>query len=399
MSETAAPSAGPLNGVRVLDLTRLLPGNVCTLVLADLGADVIKVEEPGKGDYIRWSPPLVAGQGAAHRAVNRGKRSLSLNLKAPGGPDLLHRLVEHADVLVESFRPGVMARLGAGYESLAARNPALVYCAITGYGQDGPYAQLAGHDINYLGYAGVLSMSGPVGSEPVLSGVQIADIGGGGLLGAVGILAALVERRATGRGRFVDTGMIDGAFAWLSIHLGTHLGGFDTAQIRGLTGDLACYRVYRAGDGKYLTVGALENQFWQALCDRLEVPELIADQYGPPERQREVAARLQEIFDTKPRDEWVERFADVPACVGPVNDLNEAMADPQVVARRMVAEVDGAPVGASSPIKFVEPDAGPVAPANLRSSPELGEHTEDVLGELLGLQPDELEALRADGTI
>jgi crotonobetainyl-CoA:carnitine CoA-transferase CaiB-like acyl-CoA transferase len=391
--------AGPLAGVRVLDLTRLLPGNYCTLLLADLGADVIKVEEPGKGDYIRWSPPEVDGQSAAHRAVNRGKRSITLNLKAPDGPGLLHRLVEHADVLVESFRPGVMDRLGAGYESLAERNPALVYCAVTGYGQDGPYRDLAGHDINYLGYAGVLSLSGPVGSEPTLAGVQIADVGGGGLLGAVGILAALLEQRATGRGRFVDISMMDGAVSWLSMHLGTHLAGLDASVVRGLTGDLACYRVYRAGDGKNLAVGALENQFWKALCQTLDCEELIPDQYGPPERQQEMAARLQEIFDTRSRDEWVKLFRDVPACVGPVNDLNEAMADPQVRHRRMIAEVDGRPVGPGAPIKLVDPSSGPRAPADLRSSPALGEHTEEVLGDLLGMGRDEVDALRTAGAI
>jgi crotonobetainyl-CoA:carnitine CoA-transferase CaiB-like acyl-CoA transferase len=391
--------AGPLAGVRVLDLTRLLPGNYCTLLLADLGADVIKVEEPGKGDYIRWSPPEVDGQSAAHRAVNRGKRSITLNLKAPDGPALLHRMAERTDVLVESFRPGVMDRLGAGYESLAARNPALVYCAITGYGQDGPYRDLAGHDINYLGYAGVLSLSGPVGSEPRLAGVQIADIGGGAMLGAVGILSALLEQRATGRGGFVDVSMMDGAVSWLSMHLGTHLAGFDASVIRGLTGDLACYRVYRAGDAKYLAVGALENQFWKALCETLDCEDLIPEQYGPPERQREMAARLQEIFDTRSRDEWVKLFRDVPACVGPVNDLNEAMADPQVQHRGMIAEVEGRTVGPGAPIKLVESGEGPRAPTNLRPAPGLGEHTEEVLGDLLGMERGEIDSLRSAGAI
>jgi crotonobetainyl-CoA:carnitine CoA-transferase CaiB-like acyl-CoA transferase len=331
--------------------------------------------------------------------VNRGKRSITLNLKAPDGPALLHRLAERADVLVESFRPGVMDRLGAGYESLAARNPALVYCAITGYGQDGPYRDLAGHDINYLGYAGVLSMSGPVGSEPTLAGVQIADIGGGAMLGAVGILSALLEQRATGRGRFVDVSMMDGAVSWLSMHLGTHLAGFDASVIRGLTGDLACYRVYRAGDGKHLAVGALENQFWKALCETLDCEELIPEQYGPPERQREMAARLQEIFDTRSRDEWVKLFRDVPACVGPVNDLNEAMADPQVQHRGMVAEVEGRAVGPGAPIKVLEPGAGSRAPTNLRPAPGLGEHTEEVLEDLLGMERGEIDSLRSAGAI
>jgi crotonobetainyl-CoA:carnitine CoA-transferase CaiB-like acyl-CoA transferase len=193
--------------------------------------------------------------------------------------------------------------------------------------------------------------------------------------------------------------MMDGAFAWLSMHLGTHLGGLDSSQVRGLTGDLACYRVYRAGDGKYLTVGALENQFWQALCETLDRKDLIPDQYGPPERQREMAADLQQVFNTKPRDQWVELFRDIPACVGPVNDLNEAMADPQVVARGMVAEVDGRPVGSGAPIKFVEPGSGPAAPVNLRPSPELGEHTEEVLHEVLGVEADEIAVLTANGTI
>jgi crotonobetainyl-CoA:carnitine CoA-transferase CaiB-like acyl-CoA transferase len=393
-----ATSAGPLEGVRILDLTRLLPGNYCTLLLADLGADVVKVEEPGKGDYIRWTPPIVDGMSAAHRAVNRGKRSISLNLKAPEGPGLLRRLVEHTDVLVESFRPGVMDRLGVGYETLSARNPAMVYCAITGYGQDGPYRDLVGHDINYLGYGGALSLAGPTGSDPALAGVQIADVGGGGLMGVVGILAALVERQSTGRGRFVDIAMLDGAVSWLSMHLGTHLAGMDSSVMRGLTGDLACYRVYRAGDGKYLTVGALENQFWEALCRTLDCEELIPDQYAPVERQREMAARLQEIFDTRSRDEWVKLFRDVPACVGPVNDLNEAIQDPQVRHRGMVAVVDGQEVGPGAPIKLVEAGS-PVAPANLRSAPELGEHSDEVYRSLVGMDDAELQALRASGAI
>jgi crotonobetainyl-CoA:carnitine CoA-transferase CaiB-like acyl-CoA transferase len=397
MNARATP-AGPLEGVRILDLTRLLPGNYCTLLLADLGADVIKVEEPGKGDYIRWTPPIVDGMSAAHRAVNRGKRSISLNLKAPEGPGLLQRLVERSDVLVESFRPGVMERLGVGYESLSTQNPALVYCAISGYGQDGPYRDLVGHDINYLGYGGALSLSGPTGSPPTLAGVQIADVGGGGLMGVVGILAALVERRTTGRGRFVDIAMLDGAVSWLSMHLGTHLAGMDSSVMRGLTGDLACYRVYRAGDGKYLTVGALENQFWEALCRTLDCEDLIPDQYAPAERQREMAARLQEIFDTRTRDEWVKLFRDVPACVGPVNDLTEAVEDPQVRHRGMVASVGGQEVGPGAPIKLVEGGL-PAAPMNLRGAPELGEHTDEVFQDLIGLDDAELQALRAAGAI
>src|SRR5207245_3070761 len=187
----------------------------CSLLLSDLGADVVKVEEPGRGDYIRWTPPLVDGVSAAHRALNRGKRSATLNLKAPQGAAILRMLARRADVLVESFRPGVMARLGLGFEDLALENAALVYCSITGYGQDGPYRDLPGHDINYVGYGGVLSMTGPLEGPPAVSGVQVGDMGGGGMLAAIGILAALVERSASGRGQFVDASMLAGVVSGL----------------------------------------------------------------------------------------------------------------------------------------------------------------------------------------
>ena len=356
---------------------------------------MIKVEEPGRGDYIRWTPPLVEGESAAHRALNRGKRSITLNLKHPEGVSLLRKLAAGADVVVESFRPGVMTRLGVGYGALSEANSQLVYCAITGYGQDGPYRDLVGHDINYLGYGGVLSMTGPPGGPPVLPGVQIGDLGGGGMLAAVGILAALVDRAATGRGRFVDTSMLDGVVSWLSIHAGEYL-ATERAPGRGmapLTGGYACYRVYRAGDGGYLTVGALEPQFWEALCNRLGCPELIADQYAAPERQAEMGERLQEIFATRGRDEWLEEFRDVPACVGPVNDLAEALADPQVRHRKMVAEVEGRPIGSGAPLKMSPPSAGA-----LRRAPKLGEHTAEVL-ESIGVDRAGMDALRTAGAL
>jgi crotonobetainyl-CoA:carnitine CoA-transferase CaiB-like acyl-CoA transferase len=386
---------GPLSGIRVLDLTRLLPGGYCTLLLADLGADVIKVEEPSRGDYIRWAPPLVDDESAAHRALNRGKRSMTLNLKEPAGADLLRRLVRVADVLVESFRPGVMERLGVGFGALADANPALVYCAITGYGQDGPYRDVAGHDINYIGYGGLLSMTGLPGGPPVVPGVQIGDLGGGGMLGAIGILAALVERASSGRGRFVDTSMLDGVISWLSIHAGAFLATGDTPGpgTTPLSGALACYGVYRAGDGRFLTVGALEPQFWRALCETLTCPELLDDQYGPPARQVQIATRLQEIFATRTRDEWMDVFRGVPACVGPVNDVAEALGDPQVRHRGMVAEVGGRPVGPGRALKISGSEQGPFGPA-----PALGEHTAQVLASV-GVTREELAKLRAQGVV
>jgi crotonobetainyl-CoA:carnitine CoA-transferase CaiB-like acyl-CoA transferase len=379
----------------VLDLTRLLPGGYCSLLLSDLGADVIKVEEPGRGDYIRWTTPMVEGVSAGHRALNRGKRSLTLNLKEPRGADLLRRLCQGADVLVESFRPGVMDRLGVGFEVLSSANPALVYCAITGYGQDGPYRDRAGHDVNYIGYGGVLSLTGTADGGPVLPGVQVGDLGGGGMLAAVGILAALVERAATGRGRFVDVSMLDGVVSWLAIEAAAFLatGGIPPPGSTPLTGGLACYDVYRASDGRYLTVGALEPQFWRALCDALGCPELIDEQYGPPTRQAEMKERLQSIFVTRDRDEWLEVLSEAETCVGPVNDLSEALADLQVRHRGMVAEVEGVAVGPGPALKM----SGD-RPGALRPAPAFGEHTGEVLA-TVGVADEELAELRAQGIV
>jgi alpha-methylacyl-CoA racemase len=386
---------GPLAGVRVLDLTRLLPGGYCTLLLADMGADVVKVEEPGKGDYLRWNDPMAGDYSAQFRALNRGKRSITLNLKSPDGPALLRRLAERADVLVEGFRPGVLDRLGAGWSVLSEANPRLVYCAITGYGQDGPYRDRAGHDLNYLGYAGAASITGPRGGPPVVLGVQVGDLGGGGLLGAMGIAAALFERERTGTGRFVDTSMMDGAFSWLSMHLGAFLA---SGQVPGpaamhLNGAHACYRIYRAGDGKHLAVGALEPQFWRTLCEALGRPDLIERQFGTPEHGDEVAAELQAVFDQKSRDEWLRVLEPLEACVGPINDFAEAMQDPQVRARELVAEVDGEAVGPSAALKF-RPPADPA----LRPAPGLGAHTAEVLAEI-GVDQEELAALRGRGAV
>jgi crotonobetainyl-CoA:carnitine CoA-transferase CaiB-like acyl-CoA transferase len=390
--------SGQLDGVRILDLTRLLPGGFATMLFADMGADVLKIEEPGKGDYIRWMDPFKGGMSSGMIALNRGKRSMTLNLKNEMGREVLIRLARDADMLIESFRPGVMDRLGVGYERLAQENPGLIYCAITGYGQDGPYKDRAGHDINYLGYAGVLGIIGPRDGDPAVAGVQIADVGGGALMGAVGMLAALHERERTGKGRFVDISMLDGAMSWLSMHAaGFFIDGVapKRGQMR-LSGQLACYRVYRCADGGYVTVGALEPQFWAALCKALGVPELIERQMAPPDEQDEIGARVQEIFLQRSRDEWVRELADLDACVGPVNDLAEAFSDPQVVARGLRVDVPTAegPAGAvGNPIRTAgekEPAPGP--------APGFGEHTDEVL-RAAGYSEAEIEALRSTGAV
>jgi crotonobetainyl-CoA:carnitine CoA-transferase CaiB-like acyl-CoA transferase len=271
-----------------------------------------------------------------------------------------------------------------------------VYCALTGYGQDGPYRLRAGHDINYLGYAGVLDIIGEKGGPPVVPGVQIADVGGGGLMAAVGILAALSERERTGRGRFVDISMLDGAMSWLQMHAQAYAitGVIPARGTMRLSGGPACYRLYRAADGKYVTVGALEPQFWAALCEALGVPDMIEQQFAPEEEQEVMHKRLEEIFVQKTRDEWVSELSHLDACFGPVNDMSEAFDDPQVRARDMLADVP-TPLGPmpaiGNPLKFVGDSSLP-----LRAAPDLGEHTDQVLVEA-GMSRDEIRALRAKG--
>jgi crotonobetainyl-CoA:carnitine CoA-transferase CaiB-like acyl-CoA transferase len=382
----------PLEGVRVLDLTRLLPGNHCTLLLADLGADVVKVEEPGRGDYIRLTPPLVDGQGAAHRALNRGKRSVTLDLKAAGGAELLVRLAEKADALVESFRPGVLDRLGVGWDALSRQNPRLVYCALTGYGQDGPHRDRVGHDINYIGYAGILEATGTPDGPPVLPAAQLGDLGGG-MAAALGVVASLGQAAREGRGRLVDVSMLDVAVSWAAVLTSWYLATGEVSP-RGampLTGGLACYRPYRCADGGFVAVGALEPRFWRVLCQAVGTEDLI-EAHLDPGRQEEVAGRLGEVFGSRPRDEWVERLAGLEACVGPVNDVAEAVADPQVRHRGMVAEVDGRAVGPGPAIRVAE------GPGAMRPAPALGEHTDEVLAES-GLSPREIAVLRSRGVV
>jgi crotonobetainyl-CoA:carnitine CoA-transferase CaiB-like acyl-CoA transferase len=392
-------SSGPLSGVRVLDLSRLLPGGFATLILADLGADVVKVEEPGSGDYIRWMPPVTGGVSAGHVALNRNKRSVTLNLKEPSGRDVFLQLVASFDVVVESFRPGVTDRLGVGWEVCRRVNPHLIYCAITGYGQDGPLSGVAGHDINYIGYAGALAMTGAPDGPPVIPGLQIGDLGGGGMSAVIAILAALHRRAATGSGDFCDVSMTDGVVSWLSIHAAAYLGAgvFPDRGRAPLTGGWPCYRVYPAADG-HITVGALEPQFWSRLCEVLGRGDLEGDAFATGERRDEVVAELDRLFATKRRAEWLEFFAAEDVCVGPVNDLGEALADEAVVARGLVVEhglPDGAVVrGVATPVRLA---GAPGVPDRL-PPPDLGEHTTEVLGEV-GLASEEVDALRGAGVV
>ncbi len=397
---SASPGLLPLAGVRVLDLTRLLPGPYCTLALADFGAEVIKVEDVERGDGIRAVPPLHPGSrvSAWHLMLNRGKQSVALNLKDPRGRAALERLVDTADVLVEGFRPGVAARLGIDHASLSVRNPRLISCSLSGYPPGSPYEDMVGHDLNYLALAGVLDLIGPRDGPPVVPGVQIADLGGGAQPALVGILLALLVRARTGRGQHVAVSMLDGSLAWLqraaSVYFATGV-----APSRGqldLGGGYACYQVYACRDGRYLTLAALEERFWATLCRFVGRPELIPLQFAP-ERQEELLRFFQGYFQTRTRDEWFAALRDLEVCVAPVRTVAEALDDPAARARGLMLETEDPQLGPmrqlGTPIVLSDTPARPHAPA-----PALGEHTDAILG-ALGYDAAELARLRADRVI
>ena len=324
------------------------------MLLAEQGADVIKVEEPGAGDYMRWTPPLVDGQSALFDAVNRNKRSIELDLKSEGGKDALLRLVTTADVLVEGNRPGVMDRLGLGWEVLHERNPKLVMCSITGYGQDGPFASRAGHDLNYVAIAGALGLNGERNGPPVPLSVQVADVGGGGLQPAVEILAALVAVQLGGGGRRIDVAMTDGAVRWLALAFAALEHGEEvTRGGQRLAGRYPCYRVYECADGRYYSVAALEPKFWNALCEAIGRSDLVDAQLSD---DASAHRSMEEVFRSRTRDEWEQVLSRVDACCEPVLDLDEVARHPQVIARGLFRRAGRAP--------------------------RLGEHTQELLKEI-----------------
>jgi len=389
-----------LEGLKVLDLTRLLPGGYCTSLLADLGAEVLKVEDTGMGDYVRWAPPFYDGvedsaKSALYLALNRGKRSIRLDLKQDAGREALLGLVDGYGVVVEGFRPGVMDRLGVGYDALRARNPALVYCAITGYGQSGPYTTRSGHDMNYLGLTGMLDLSGQQGGPPVQAAGQIADLGGGGLMAAYAILAAVRSAERSGEGQLVDVSMADGALTWLTMAAGQYLadGRVPARGAEGLTGGFVCYRPYPCADG-YVTMGALEPKFWAAFCAGVGREDLMDKAFEAP--GSDAHRQVEEVFAGRTRAEW-KSFADEhDCCLEPVLDLGEALDSELVREREMVVEVDQP--GATRPVRQLgHPVKFTGTPADAtRPGPGLGEHTAEVLAGL-GYSAEQIAELEAQG--
>jgi crotonobetainyl-CoA:carnitine CoA-transferase CaiB-like acyl-CoA transferase len=384
----------PLAGLKVLDLSRLLPGPYATLVLADLGATVDKVEDPEGGDYIRQMPPLRDDESGLFYGLNRNKRSLVLNLKSPEGREALKRLVRGYDVLVESFRPGVMDKLGLGFSVLREENPRLIYCAISGYGQTGPDRLKAGHDLNYVARAGVLAYGGAADGAPAFPGVQLGDIGGGSLFALVGILAALHERGRTGQGRFVDVSMTDGALAFLHMHLAARLFLGEQGQPlrRGhepLNGGYACYGLYRTRDDRYLSVGALEPKFLAGLCEVLGRPELLTQAYDTGEAGARVKEEFARLFAQQPLAHWRERLAGKDLCVEPVLEGDEVLEDPQLRARGLFVEAEDIQRGRKV-IHLLTPLRMGDTP--LHPPPALGQDSRKILTEA-GFSPEEIEKL------
>jgi len=385
----------PLDGVRILDLTRLLPGGVLGALLGDLGAEVIKVEEPTLGDYMRWEPKRIGAESAASWIVGRNKRSIAVDLKDPAGVELILTMVEQADIVVEGFRPGVSDRLGIGYDAVSARNPRIVYASLTGYGSDGPMRDAAGHDINYISYAGVLGMTGPPEGPVCPPGVQVGDLGGATILG-VGILAALYSAARTGRGSRVEVAMYDAALAWTSIHAGElwASGEVPNPGHMLLNGEFPCYNVYACSDGRFVSVGAVEPKFWAAFCATIERPDLV-DRITDPTARATVA----EVLATRTRDEWVALLVPADACSAPVLDLAEALAHPLAAERGMVQQGllqrGGTETGPTlgTPIRL----NGRIQPVGT-PPPALGEDTVRLALEA-GLTQDQVDALLASGAL
>jgi crotonobetainyl-CoA:carnitine CoA-transferase CaiB-like acyl-CoA transferase len=375
----------------MLDLSRLLPGPYCSLLLADLGMEVLKVEDPEQGDYTRMIGPIRKKDSTIFLALNRNKKSIKLNLKIKEGKEIFYKLIQSYDIILESFRPGVMDRLGLGYQELKKRNPRIILCSLSGYGQDGPYRERSGHDINYIGLGGVLEITGAKNGDPVLPGVQIADIGGGGMMAAIAILSAAIHREKTGEGQFLDISMMDSVVSWLSIHAVKYFTDGELLK-RGdmpLTGRYACYQVYPTKDGRHMSLGALEPKFWKNFCEAIGRRDLFDKQFIEGEERLRIIVEIQNVFKTKTQGEWVDFFKAVDACCEPILTFEEVFQHPQVLHRQMVMEVKHPIEGnirlLGNPIKSSQ------FPFEIRThSPGWGEHTIDVL-KTMGFSKKEIE--------
>ncbi|MGD8264794.1 MAG: CaiB/BaiF CoA-transferase family protein [Desulfobacterales bacterium] len=372
---------GTLSGITVIDLSRLLPGPYCSMILADHGARVIAIEDR-----------RFLADGLFFNIVNRNKEHMSLNLKTDEGKEIFFRLVQTADVLLEGFRPGVVNRLGVDYDSVRKVNSQIIYCSITGYGQNGPYRDRVGHDVNYLSNAGVLNLIGEPDRPPSIPGVQIADIAGGGMNAAIGILLALFAREKTGKGQYIDISMTDGMVAFLpAVMFFQQLTGQEPRRANDmLSHRYACYNTYETADGEYISIGAVENRFWKKLCEVLEVPQYAELQYDDQHRLK-IIDYMRETFKKKNLDDWEAKLGDLDICWGRVQSLKEMLTDPLFLEREMVLDIKDKNGKSSKtigvPVKLSE------TPGSVRTPPvEFGESTAAILKEI-GYSEDDVKRL------
>jgi len=389
----------PLEGMQVLDLSQMLPGGLCTQILADLGAEVIKIENPRGGDGFRSVPPLIGANGSFFHILNRNKKSITLNIKKPEGREIFLRMAARADVIIENARPGAMKKMFLAYEDIQSLNPKMIYCSLTGFGQTGPYRERPAHDINILAISGILDLLGEKGRPPIVPAIMISGAGGGGINAALGIMSALLRRERTGKGQYLDVSILDGLSPFLALMMSEYLARKE-APVRGesrLGGGHACYNIYETIDGKSLAIGCLEKKFWEELCRCLKRKDLIEDLMAPLPRQTEMIQELRVIFLQKTRDEWMILLGQYDICFSPVNSLAEAMEDPQIRHRGLwfqtIHPADGDIPQQAFPIKFSQDQ-----PELRIPPPLLGEHTQVIL-KTLGYDETTIDCLRTNGVV
>jgi alpha-methylacyl-CoA racemase len=389
--------SGPLSTLKVLDFTTLLPGPFGSMMLADWGAEVVRIESPTRPDMVRMLPPMDEGVSACHAFLNRSKKSLALDLKKPDGVEAVKRLIKDYDIVVEQFRPGVMDRLGVGYEVLREINPGLIFCSITGYGQTGPYKQRAGHDLNYLSIAGVTGYNGRQASGPAPINVQVADVAGGSYHSVMAILAAVIHRQHTGEGQYLDISMTDAAFSMHALTAPPALvGGVEPNVEETQLNGVSFYDCYETLDGRYLSVAGLEPQFFAQFCQAIGQPDWAGKGLALNlDIQRQLKQDIAQVIKTRPYDEWVAVFADLDACVEPVLSFSEACEHPQIQARDLLVDVP-TPSGGSqrqlaSPVKFSKTN-----PRYDFTGVALGTHTDEVLS-ASGFSAEEITQMKKSG--